>query len=89
MNYQKFVIEDDFKIYSPHGNPVAHHITFTTFNQCIEYIDWLLKPFKGVNLNSIELAELIEDSGEEQGKSNWLKNEKETSLHNSTSNHYE
>ena len=93
MNYQKFKIDEDrLKIYSPLGQPVAHHVPFSTINQCIEYIDWLLKPFRKLNYNNIELLKVIEDENgheAEREQREWFENEAENSLHNSTSHHYE
>ena len=86
MNYQKFKIDEDrLKIYSPLGQPVAHHVPFSTINQCIEYIDWLLKPFRKLNYNNIELLKVIEDeNGNEKERefNNWMDNEAESQMYN-------
>jgi hypothetical protein len=93
MNYRKFTIDEEtLRIYSPEGNRVAAHVPFNTVNYCIEYIDFLLRPFRKLNYNNIELVKIIEDEngGEKEREfKDWMDNESENSLHNSTSHHYE
>lgn len=93
MNYKKFHIDEEtLKITSPNGHICAPQSRFSTINECLVHIDWLLKPFMKLNYNDIEVLEIIEEENgneKERDFSNWMENEAENSLHNSTSHHYE